>query len=241
MLKRIAKWLGKQSTIPWIGEFKETLSQALFWGSVLNITMVGGTFYYTTLRHVFPWFDLPKFMMAVIGVLVCVYIIEFKFIIPSIWAFRARQMGVGGNLKGDKQLVVAVSGGFDPIHKGHVRHIKKAMELGRVIVILTRDDQLVAKKGKVFMEYDERKEIIEAIIVDRGGVVVNIDNTVASVDSIKKYHPDIFAKGGDTWDIDNLPEADVCKELGIKVVFGIGGVEKVQSSSQLIKEGKVGR
>lgn len=138
-------------------------------------------------------------------------------------------------------LVVAVSGGFDPIHKGHVRYIKKAMELGRVIVILTRDDQLATKKGKAFMEYDERQEILEAIIGDRGEVVPNIDSTIASIDSIRKYKPDIFAKGGDTWDAENLPEADVCKELGIKVVFGVGGVNKVQSSSQLIrliKEGK---
>jgi len=142
-------------------------------------------------------------------------------------------------LKGaNSMLVVAVSGGFDPIHKGHVRYIKQAMELGRVIVILTRDDQLEAKKGSAFMGYEERKEILEAIIGNRGEGVSNIDSTIASIDSIRKYKPDIFAKGGDTWDIDNLPEADVCKELGIKVVFGVGGVEKVQSSSQLIKEGR---
>ena len=135
-------------------------------------------------------------------------------------------------------LVVAISGGFDPIHKGHVRYIKQAMKLGRVIVILTRDDQLVAKKGRAFMEYGERREILEAIIGDRGKVVPNIDSTIASVDSIRKYKPDIFAKGGDTWDIGNLPEADVCKELGIKVVFGVGGVVKVQSSSQLVRGDK---
>ena len=131
---------------------------------------------------------------------------------------------------------VAVSGGFDPIHKGHVRYIRAAMALGQVVVILTRDDQLIAKKGKVFMGYDERKEIIEAIIWGSGKVVPNVDSTITSTDSIRKYKPDIFAKGGDTWDIDNLPEAEVCKELGIEVVFGVGGTDKVQSSSWLTKD-----
>lgn len=133
---------------------------------------------------------------------------------------------------------VAISGGFDPIHKGHVRYILEAITLGNWLkVILTRDDQLIAKKGKVFMGYDERKEILEAVIGDdRGEVLPNIDSTIASTDSIRKYKPDIFAKGGDTWDIDNLPEAKVCKELGIEIVFGVGGTDKVQSSSWLTKE-----
>jgi glycerol-3-phosphate cytidylyltransferase-like family protein len=102
-------------------------------------------------------------------------------------------------------------------------------------VILTRDDQLSQKKGKPFMTYAERKEVLEAIVGDRGVVVPNVDTDITSVESIRKYRPDCFAKGGDTWDLDNLPEAKVCTELGIEVVFGVGGFDKVQSSSWLIK------
>ena len=131
--------------------------------------------------------------------------------------------------------VVAVSGGFDPIHIGHTRNIKEAKELGNyLIVILTRDDQLISKKNHVFMPYQERKEILEAIKwVDE--VVENIDVGITSKKSLEIYHPDIFAKGGDSWNKENIPEAEICEELGIEIVFGVGGFEKVQSSSELTK------
>ena len=129
---------------------------------------------------------------------------------------------------------VAISGGLDILHPGHTRHIKEALRLGNhLIVILTRDDQLIAKKGFYIMNYEERKEIVEAVLSGQGEVVKNIDKDITSVESLRYYHPDIFAKGGDTWDKDNLPETKVCEELGIKVVFGVGGFNKVQSSSEL--------
>lgn len=131
-------------------------------------------------------------------------------------------------------MKVAVSGGFDPLHIGHTRYLKEALSLGDcLIVILTRDDQLILKKGKVFMPYEERKEILEWSLEGKGRfeVVENIDMGLTSIESIRKYKPDIFAKGGDTWDEENLPEAEVCREIGVKVVFGVGGFKKVQSSS----------
>jgi len=135
---------------------------------------------------------------------------------------------------------VAVSGGYDPIHIGHLRNIQEACKLGdRLIVILTRDDQLIEKKGYVFMAYAERKEILEGI---RGVsmVVENIDQDRTCNLSLRHYKPDVFAKGGDTWDAMNLPEAETCTNLGINMMFGIGGIEKVQSSSKLVnkKRGK---
>jgi len=133
-------------------------------------------------------------------------------------------------------VTVAVSGGFDPVHKGHVRHIKAAMKMGdKLIVILTRDDMLIAKKGKVFMDYSERAEILAAMLRDGDWVVPNVDKpgSLVSTISLRAYRPDIFAKGGDTWDDNNLPEATICEELGIEVVFGVGGTEKIQSSANL--------
>ena len=131
--------------------------------------------------------------------------------------------------------IVAVSGGYDPIHIGHLRNIQEAAKLGnRLMVILTRDDQLIEKKGYVFMPYAERKEILEGI---KGVhmVVENIDQDRTCNLSLRQYKPDIFAKGGDTWDAMNLPEAETCTNLGINMMFGIGGIEKVQSSSLLTR------
>ena len=82
----------KQVKIPWVGEFKETLSQTLWWGTVINSIMLAGTFYYTTLRFVWAWFDLPKFIVVVAVGLIVILIVEYKWIIPSIWAFRSKQM-----------------------------------------------------------------------------------------------------------------------------------------------------
>ena len=130
-------------------------------------------------------------------------------------------------------IVVAVSGGFDPLHVGHLRSIKEAAKLGdKFMVILTRDDQLIQKKGYCFMPYEERKEILESIEgVDI--VVPNVDAGITSNESLKYYRPDIFAKGGDRTE-DNMPEIEktTCKKIGCKIVYGVGG-EKIQSSSWL--------
>jgi D-beta-D-heptose 7-phosphate kinase/D-beta-D-heptose 1-phosphate adenosyltransferase len=131
--------------------------------------------------------------------------------------------------------VVAVCGGFDPIHVGHVRHFKAAKALGdELIVMLNTDAWLMEKKGYVFMKFEERKEIIESIrYVNR--VVPYVETESGSVaKTLEKYRPDVFAKGGDRT-IDNLPqdEVEACKRLGIELVTGVGG-EKIQSSSWLV-------
>lgn len=145
-----------------------------------------------------------------------------------------------------RRKVVCCSGGMDPIHIGHIRYFDEAMKLGgRMIVILTRDDQLRAKDlasgkplGKPFQSYGERKAILEwgfrgkPIPVE---VVPNVDKDTTSCESLRLYKPSVFAKGGNSWDIGNLPEKRVCEELGIKVVFGVGGFDKAQSSSKLVR------
>jgi cytidyltransferase-like protein len=132
-------------------------------------------------------------------------------------------------------ITVAVSGGFDPIHIGHIRSIIEAKKLGdELMVILTRDDQLVQKKGYFFMPYEERKEVLENI-VGVGCVVPNIDDDITSNKSLEYYRPDIFAKGGDRTP-DNMPEIEkeICASIGCKIVYGVGG-GKIQSSSSLFK------
>lgn len=263
-MQKKANNIWKRWTFSWVGEFKEILSQSLWWGTVVNAAMLAATFYYTTLRFVAPWFTPIMFVAIAVGGLLVIYVLEKYIITPAIWAYRSKQLQqrdaeaidkldqlieieTAKNEKLDKMLEqlapskvpnrsIAVSGGFDPVHPGHTRYIKEAMKLGsNIIVILTRDDQLAQKKGKPFMCYAERKEVLEAIVGDKGVVVPNVDIDITSVESIRKYRPETFAKGGDTWDLDNLPEAKVCGELGIDVVFGVGGFDKVQSSSRLIK------
>jgi D-beta-D-heptose 7-phosphate kinase/D-beta-D-heptose 1-phosphate adenosyltransferase len=138
-----------------------------------------------------------------------------------------------------KRKVVAVSGGFDPVHIGHVRMFQEAKALGdELVVILNNDNWLRDKKGFPFMSETERKEIIEAIKgVDR---VVLTDHKIGDTDrsvcrTLQEIKPDVFANGGDRKPDDNpVPEVELCKELGIKMIYNVGTGGKVQSSSWLI-------
>lgn len=129
---------------------------------------------------------------------------------------------------------IAVSGGFDPLHIGHIRMFKAASMLGRVVVILNNDNWLKDKKGFVFMPQSERAELIsEYPFVD---AVVLTDHKENDVDrsvcrTLAMVKPDMFANGGDRLS-SNTPELAYCKETGIQMVFNIGG-GKVQSSSWL--------
>ena len=129
---------------------------------------------------------------------------------------------------------VALSGGFDPIHVGHVRMIQAAAEMGDVTVIANSDEWLMRKKGYVFMKYEERQEILNAI---KGVYDVvkasDIDDTVCA--TLLFLRPDIFANGGDRKE-GNIPEYALCEDMGIKMKFGVGGDDKPQSSSWLIEK-----
>lgn len=133
--------------------------------------------------------------------------------------------------------VVAVSGGFDPIHIGHLRMFQEARALGdRLVVILNNDYWLIKKKGFVFMPQEERAEIIAAFpFVDE--VVLTVHEEGSEDRSICKelelLKPHIFANGGDRRNEDEIPESAVCREHGIEMVFNVGRGGKVQSSSWL--------
>ncbi len=138
-----------------------------------------------------------------------------------------------------KKIIVAISGGWDPIHVGHIKLFREAKKLGdKLVVILNNDNWLRKKKGYVFMSEKERKEIVEAINgVDR--VVITKHKPDPSDTSVcaelKKIKPDIFANGGDRT-LDNIPEVAVCKEIGCKMVFNVGKGGKIQSSAWLVSD-----
>ncbi|MGD1003095.1 MAG: adenylyltransferase/cytidyltransferase family protein [Minisyncoccia bacterium] len=138
-----------------------------------------------------------------------------------------------------KKVVVAVSGGFDPIHIGHVRMFEHARALGdELVVILNNDNWLRAKKGFAFMPEKERKEVIEALrAVDHVVITRHKPNDpdMSVSRALRAVRPRIFANGGDR-KFDNIPEVPVCEEIGCAMVFNVGKGGKIQSSSWLLKK-----
>lgn len=138
-----------------------------------------------------------------------------------------------------KKIVVAVSGGFDPIHIGHIRMFQRARALGdELVVILNNDNWLKKKKGFSFMPERERKEVIEALrMVDRVVITKHKPNDPDTSVSreLRAIRPDIFANGGDR-KIGNIPEVAACKAIGCAMVFNVGKGGKIQSSSWLLKK-----
>ena len=128
--------------------------------------------------------------------------------------------------------VVCVSGGFDPVHVGHVRLIEAAHRMGSVVVILNSDAWLMRKKSYVFMPWEERKEILESMThVMAVKAVDDSDGTVFK--ALAEIRPDYFANGGDRT-AENTPEIVWCIDHGITPLFGIGG-GKVAGSQEIVK------
>ena len=136
-----------------------------------------------------------------------------------------------------RNRIIAVSGGFDPVHVGHVRMFHAAKKIGNeLVVILNNDHWLRAKKGYAFMPDGQRKEILEALrVVDRVVITDHFpnDTDVSVVRALKKIRPHIFGNGGDRKNERDIPEAIFCKENGIEMVFNLGVGGKIASSSHL--------
>ena len=130
-----------------------------------------------------------------------------------------------------KKKRIAVSGGFDPVHVGHVRMIQAAAKFGDVIIICNSDAWLKRKKGYSFMPFEERAEILRAFKGVKDVFEAN-DDDGSVCESLKELQPDIFANGGDRFNT-NTPETQTCKKYDIAMMWGVGG-GKVQSSSDLV-------
>ena len=130
---------------------------------------------------------------------------------------------------------VMVSGGFDPIHVGHIRMFKEAKKLGDwLVVVVNSDEWLKRKKGRVFMNQNERVEIIRELgPIDEVYILESKKDDVS--EAIEKFKPNIFANGGDRRNESEIPETEVCNKFGVEMVFNIGG-GKVRSSSELLSE-----
>ena len=135
--------------------------------------------------------------------------------------------------------IVLVSGGFDPVHSGHISLIQEAADYGDVIVLLNSDEWLRAKKGKEFLPYKEREIIMGSIkkVID---VISFDDSDTTCIDGIRKAiskYPNRklkFANGGDR-NNKTTPETVFCEKNGIETLWGIGGDFKKNSSSWILK------
>ena len=141
----------------------------------------------------------------------------------------------------DKKTYYIVSGGFDPIHEGHIAMIADAAAVcDGVIILVNSDAWLCRKKGKNFYSIKTRKVILENIkgVID----VLEFDDSdgsaCAGILSVKQKYPNahlVFANGGDRGK-DNILEAKVCEKYGIDLAFGVGGDYKANSSSWILDE-----
>jgi cytidyltransferase-like protein len=139
------------------------------------------------------------------------------------------------------KITVVSSGYFDPLHVGHLEYFDQAKKLGDYhIVIVNNDVQLGLKRGNngiILMNEYERCVIVQSIIyVDHVVLSIDIDKSVCkTLEWIAKKIDNkiIFAKGGDR-NVNNIPESDICKKLGIDIIDGLG--EKIQASSVVLSK-----
>ena len=147
-------------------------------------------------------------------------------------------------MSGDQKMpdIILVSGGFDPIHSGHIKLINDANKYGDVVVLLNSDEWLQNKKGKEFLPFSERKFIMQNIkgVID---VIEFDDSDKTCIDGIQKakslFKNNLikFANGGDR-NNNTTPEKDYCDKNNIETLFGIGGNNKSNSSSWILKKWK---
>ncbi|NVJ89337.1 MAG: adenylyltransferase/cytidyltransferase family protein [Flavobacteriaceae bacterium] len=139
-----------------------------------------------------------------------------------------------------KKKAIIVSGYFNPIHKGHLEYFNQAKAMADVLFVIVNNDHQRALKGsKEFQKEDERLLIVQNIkAVDKAILSIDQDRTVcASLAQLHEQYSNTyelaFANGGDQ-NNDSIPEAPICKQLGIALIDGLG--EKIQSSSWLLKD-----
>jgi cytidyltransferase-like protein len=137
--------------------------------------------------------------------------------------------------------IILVTGGFDPLHSGHIEYIKAARKLGRVVVGVNSDAWLVRKKGQPFMSFEERLNIVNNL--KDVMVAIGFDDSDGSakdaIRQVRKMFPKntiVFANGGDRTK-ENIPEMDTDIE-NVEFLFGVGGENKMNSSSWILQEWK---
>lgn len=129
---------------------------------------------------------------------------------------------------------IAIAGGFDPIHPGHIALIEEAQKYGEVHIIVHSDAWLIGKKGFFFHPWNDRKKILEAYTPHIHAVD---DEDGTACEAIERLRPDYFGYGGDEQGV-HVSEIETCKGMGIEMIGALGG-EKYTSSSALVAKQRV--
>jgi cytidyltransferase-like protein len=132
--------------------------------------------------------------------------------------------------------IVAASGGFDPIHPGHISSIIDSKQYGDTLVVIVNGDSfLTAKKGRPFQNLETRSLIVSGIRKVDYVVPFEIKNDQTVSKALAALRPHVYTKGGDRVDPESIPEWETCQKYNIEVVFGVG-MDKKWSSSWFLKE-----
>jgi cytidyltransferase-like protein len=127
--------------------------------------------------------------------------------------------------------IVVTSGGFDPIHPGHISLLEESGKYGDVVVaVVNGDGFLRAKKGRPFQDLQTRCLIVSAIRHVHYVVPFEIEGDLTVNAALRRLRPDVFTKGGDRVNAETIPEWETCQELGIEVVTGVGADKQWSSS-----------
>ncbi|MDB5259118.1 MAG: hypothetical protein JWO73_326 [Candidatus Taylorbacteria bacterium] len=152
--------------------------------------------------------------------------------IISFEEFDALRLKLGKRLG----TIVCTSGGFDPIHPGHISCIHESKRYGDTIVVIVNGDSfLKAKKGKPFMDIKTRCQIVSYLKGVDYVIPFEIEGDQTVCEALKRIRPHVFTKGGDRIDESTIPEWKVCQDHGIEIVSGVG-LSKLWSSSDFLKE-----
>ena len=127
--------------------------------------------------------------------------------------------------------IVATSGGFDPIHPGHISSLQESRRYGDIVVAIVNGDGFRrAKKGKPFQDLETRCLIVSAIKGVDFVIPFELEGDMTVREALRRLKPDVFTKGGDRVDHTSIPEWDTCQEFGIEVVSGVGDDKRWSSS-----------
>lgn len=132
--------------------------------------------------------------------------------------------------------IVCTSGGFDPIHPGHASCLVESKQYGDTLVVVVNGDGfLKRKKGKPFMDLETRCHLVSCIREVDYVIPFEIENDQTVIEALRRIRPHVFTKGGDRVDFTNIPEWNICQQLGIELVSQVGR-PKLWSSSDFLKD-----
>ena len=131
--------------------------------------------------------------------------------------------------------IVCTSGGFDPIHSGHISCFQESKQYADTLVVIVNGDAfLEAKKGKAFMDLEERCNIVASIKNVDYVIPFEIQNDSTVIKALEKIKPNYFTKGGDRYDKKTIAEWDICNNLNINIITDVGNEKTKTSSSKYL-------